>query len=188
VRRLLEGLRAIGRGRRWGRGAISLGALVVLMTGGAFEARSAPGPGPGSEGDPDVLDVRADKLEVDWGSARAVLDGHVQLRRGDILVTCPRVEGRFDGSARLLSARGLGPVTADFRGTHAEADDVEVDMSQKVIRLKGHVKVTRGGARMTAERGTIEFASAHLTLEEVHGVLPGPLAPGPGGVPSLRPP
>lgn len=156
------------------------------MTGGAFEARSAPGPA--GEGDPDVLDVRADKLEVDWGSARAVLDGHVQLRRGDILVTCPRVEGRFDASARLLSARGVGPVTADFRGTHAEADDVEVDMSQKVIRLKGHVKVTRGGARMTAERGTIEFASAHLTLEEVHGVLPGPLAPGPGGIPSLRPP
>ncbi len=175
-----------GRGRRWGRGALGLAAAIALLTGGAFEARSAPGPGP--EGDPDALDVRADKLEVDWGAARAVLDGHVQLRRGDILVTCPRVEGRFDASARLLSARGFGPVTADFRGSHAEADDVEVDMSQKVIRLKGHVQVIRGGARLTAERGTIEFASAHLSLEEVHGVLPGPLAPGPGGVPSLRPP
>jgi lipopolysaccharide export system protein LptA len=171
---------------RFGRGGLGAAAVVALLTGGAFEARSAPGPGP--EGDPDALDVRADKLEVDWGLAKAVLDGHVQLRRGDILVTCPRVEGRFDASARLLSARGIGPVTADFRGTHAEADDVEVDMSQKVIRLKGHVKVNRNGAKLTAERGTIEIASAHLSLEEVHGVLPGPLAPGPNGVPTLRPP
>ncbi|MCU0683273.1 MAG: hypothetical protein MUF34_13710 [Polyangiaceae bacterium] len=180
------GLRAFERGRRWGKGALAVAALVALLTGGAFEARSAPGPGP--EGDPDALDVRADKLEFDWGMARAVLDGHVQLRRGDILVTCPRVEGRFDASARLLTARGFGPVTADFRGTHAEADDVEVDMSQKVIRLKGHVQVVRGGARLTAERGTIEFASAHLSLEEVHGVLPGPLAPIPGSAPSSRSP
>ena len=147
--------------------------ILVGLAALSFNAHSAPPLG----GAGDSLDVRADKLEVDLAVARAVLDGHVQLKRGDLVVMCPRVESRFDGSARLLWAHGFGPVTADVRGTHAEADDIEVDMVKQTLRLLGHVQVTRNGARLTADRGTIQFSTMHLTLEDVHGVLPGPLSP-----------
>jgi lipopolysaccharide export system protein LptA len=92
----------------------------------------------------DALELTADKLEVDVPAGTAVLTGHVTLVRGALKVDCPRIDVRYDEAPRVIWAKGSGGVTADIRGVHAEAPEVELDLARHLLDLRGGVKLTRG--------------------------------------------
>jgi lipopolysaccharide export system protein LptA len=122
----------------------------------------------------DALSLQADQLDIDVSAGDAVLTGNVTLAKGDLRVSCPRIELRFDPSPHVKWARGSGGVAADVRGVHAEAPDVELDLQKQLLDLRGGVRLTRGQGWLQADRATIDVATGKVTMSQVKGSVPVP--------------
>ncbi len=122
----------------------------------------------------DALSLQADQLDIDVSAGDAVLTGNVTLSKGDLKVSCPRIELKFDPSPHVKWARGSGGVAADVRGVHAEAPDVELDLAKQVLELRGGVRLTRGQGWLQADRATIDVSSGKVTMSQVKGSVPVP--------------
>ena len=122
----------------------------------------------------DALSVQADKLDVDVSAGEAVLTGKVTIAKGDLKVSCPRIDLRFNNTPHVSWARGSGGVQADVRGVHAEAPEVELDLRRQVLELRGGVRLTRGQGWLQAEKATIDVATAKVSLTQVKGSIPVP--------------
>lgn len=118
--------------------------------------------------------VEAEKLEVDVTEKTAVLTGNVLLAKGDLSVKCPRLDLKFDHAPHLSWAKGSGGVAADVRGVHAEAPEVELDLTKQVLELRGGVKLSRGQGFLQAESATINILTAKVTATQVKGQVPVP--------------
>ncbi len=103
---------------------------VVLGDSGGRSARAEPLLGGATE----PVAMQADQLDVDVNAGSAVLTGNVSLAKGDLHVSCPRIEVKFDSTPHVSWARGSGGVAADVRGVHAEAPEVELDLDQAAAR------------------------------------------------------
>jgi lipopolysaccharide export system protein LptA len=125
----------------------------------------------------DSVNVQADSLDVEVSGGTAVLTGNVSLSKGDLHVSCPRIDLKFDMSPHVSWARGSGGVSADVRGVHAEAPEVELDLTKQVLDLRGGVRLTRGQGWLQAERASIDVASGRVSLTQVKGSIPVPPRP-----------
>src|ERR1700678_572118 len=154
------------RGTGW-TGLIPLAALAALLTPAPI-ARAEILKSVGG----DSVNMQADRLEIDILAGEATLTGNVTLSKGDLVVSCPRIDLRFEHTPHVTWARGSGGVTADVRGVHAEAPSVEVDLAKQVLDLRGGVKLTRGQGWLTADSARIEIATAKVSLTQVKGAIP----------------
>jgi lipopolysaccharide export system protein LptA len=116
--------------------------------------------------------LQADRLDIDILAGEATLTGKVTLVKGDLTVSCPRIDLRFDHAPHVTWAKGSGGVTADLRGVHAEAPSVELDLIKQQLDLRGGVRLTRGQGWLTADTARIEIATAKVTLAQVKGSIP----------------
>ena len=119
-----------------------------------------------------AVSLEADSLDIDILAGEATLTGKVTLLKGDLAVSCPRIDLRFDHTPHVTWARGSGGVTADLRGVHAEAPSVDVDMARQVLDLRGGVKLTRGQGWLTADSARIVIPTARVSLTQVKGSIP----------------
>jgi lipopolysaccharide export system protein LptA len=150
--------------------------LVALALAGAttVSARTMNAePPPDGEG----LQMSADRLDLDVEARTALLTGHVKLARGPMTLSCPRVDVRYDHVPHVTWARGSGGVVAEVKGVRAEAPEVEVDLGARTMELRGGVRLTRGDGWITAERATINIATARVTMTDVKGSIPIPKPP-----------
>ncbi len=120
------------------------------------------------------MNVEAERLDVDVNAGEAVLTGKVILSKGDLKVSCPRIDLKFNTSPHITWAKGSGGVQADVRGVHAEAPEVELDLVKQSLELRGGVRFTRGQGWLQAEKATIDIATAKVSLTQVKGSLPVP--------------
>jgi lipopolysaccharide export system protein LptA len=118
------------------------------------------------------VSVQAERLDIDIAAGEAVLTGKVTLSKGDLTVSCPRIDLRFDQTPHVTWAKGSGGVVADVRGVHAEAPSVEVDLAKQIMDLRGGVKLTRGQGWLTADTARIEIATGKVSLMQVKGSIP----------------
>jgi lipopolysaccharide export system protein LptA len=150
--------------------------LPLLVAGLAVGATFAPA----SSADPilavgdGALEVQADNLEVDVATGNAILTGKVTLTKGELKVSCPRIELKFDATPHVKWARGSGGVTADLRGVHAEGPEAELDLAKQVLDLRGGVRLARGAGWLQAEQARIDLATAKVTASQVKGSIPVP--------------
>jgi lipopolysaccharide export system protein LptA len=148
-------------------------ALAVAVLSLAISSPSQADPILGVGGG-DALSLQADQLDIDVSSGDALLTGNVLLAKGDLKVACPKIELKFDTSPHVKWARGSGGVSADVRGVHAEAPEVELDLAKQLLELRGGVRLTRGQGWLQADRATINIESAKVTMSQVKGSVPVP--------------
>jgi lipopolysaccharide export system protein LptA len=110
-----------------------------------------------------ALAVQADRLEIDVASGEAILTGSVTLTRGDLKVSCPRIDLKFDSTPHVIWARGSGGVAADVRGVHAEGPEAELDLPKQVLDLRGGVRLARGQGWLQADQARIDIATGKVT-------------------------
>ena len=146
-----------------------IAALAALLIPAASGADPLLGVGGG-----DAMSLQADRLDVDVSTGEALLTGNVSLAKGDLKVSCPRIDLKFDTSPHVKWARGSGGVSADVRGVHAEAPEVELDLAKQLLELRGGVRLTRGQGWLQADRATIDIASGKVTMSQVKGSVPVP--------------
>jgi len=145
--------------------------MALFAAAVATPSRAAPFLGVGGG---DALNLQADQLDIDVSAGDAVLTGNVTLSKGDLRVSCPRIELKFDDSPHVKWARGSGGVSADVRGVHAEAPEVELDLAKQVLDLRGGVRLARGQGWLQADRATINIDTAKVTMSQVKGSVPVP--------------
>jgi lipopolysaccharide export system protein LptA len=141
----------------------------------ALFALLVPGPQASAEpllGGDTQVSLQADRLDIDILAGEATLTGKVTLSKGDLVVSCPHIDLRFDQTPHVTWAKASGGVTADVRGVHAEAPSAELDLSRQVLDLRGGVKLTRGQGWLTADSARIEIATAKVSLTQVKGSIP----------------
>ena len=148
-----------------------IAALAALLLPAASVADPILGVGGG-----DAMSLQADRLDVDVNAGEALLTGNVSLSKGDLKVSCPRIDLKFDTSPHVKWARGSGGVIADVRGVHAEAPEVELDLAKQVLELRGGVRLARGQGWLQADRATIDIASGKVSMSQVKGSVPVPPA------------
>jgi lipopolysaccharide export system protein LptA len=152
---------------------IGIALAVAAVLGGSvvgFQASAQADPLGVVEGE--VLDVSAQRLDVDIQQGTALLEGAVTAKLGELVVECPKVEVRYDGSPRVRWAKGSGGVTARLKGVEATASVIEVDVPRRSVSLAGSVRLARGRGWVKAERATIDIATGKVTLETVKGEIP----------------
>lgn len=150
---------------------VSLAPLLAVAVAGTLRARSVEA-APLAVVAGEVLDIKAAKLDVDIGAGHAVLEGSVQATLGELVVTSPKVEIRYDTAPRVRWARGSGGVTATLRGIQAHADAVVLDVGRRSVELEGGVRLSRGKGWVHAERAKIDLSTRKVTLHEVEGSIP----------------
>lgn len=124
------------------------------------------------EGEP--LSMSADKLDLDVEAKTATLVGRVKITRGAMTVHSPRVDVRYDEVPHVKWVKGTGGVVAEVKGVKAEAKEVEIDLAARTLELRGGVKVSRGEGWITAERASINIATARVSMTDVKGSIPIP--------------
>ena len=163
---------------------------VASLAGAVALAASPSAPPPAFTALGDPVDVRAERMDVDLSQKTARLEGKVVLRRGELSVSCARIDARYDDAPRVTWAHAAGLVVVDYRGTHAEATDAEIDLARHTVDLRGAVTVTRAGARLSADSASIDLSTLRVSLASVHGVIaapPPPSAQAPVGSSSASP-
>jgi lipopolysaccharide export system protein LptA len=134
--------------------------------------RGAPAQGPLGVIGGEVLDVMAEKLEIDVDRGTATMNGKVRARLGELQVECPKVEIRYDSAPNVRFARGTGGVRAVFRDIIAKAEKVDVDVTKRQLALSGGVQLTRGRGWVRADRALIDLTTHKVSFQEVTGSIP----------------
>ncbi|MBI3203380.1 MAG: hypothetical protein IT377_18100 [Polyangiaceae bacterium] len=150
-----------------------LGGLVcaaVLATASAVVTPAAAGPLAVVEGE--KLDIKANQLDIDIDKGTALLEGNVEAKLGELTVTCPKVEIRYDQAPRVRWVKGSGGVRARVKGIDATASSVAVDLAKREVTLSGGVRLARGKGWVEADKATIDLATKKLTLQDVKGSIP----------------
>ena len=145
--------------------ALSLAFASLLLPTSLASAETLLG------GDTNVS-VQAEQLDIDILAGQATLTGKVTLSKGDLVVSCPKIDLRFDHTPHLTSAKATGGVTADVHGVHAEAPSADLDLSKQVLDLHGGVRLSRGQGWLTADTARIEILTARVSLTQVKGSIP----------------
>jgi lipopolysaccharide transport protein LptA len=128
------------------------------------------------EGEPVSLD--AQHLLVDLNKGTATLSGAVIVKRGELSVSCDSLEARYDAAPNIKWAKASGSVVATLKGLRAQAPEAELLLPEKTLRLRGGVRIMRGGGWIEAKEAQIEMASGKVTLEQVKGSIPVTEIPG----------
>lgn len=173
---------------RLGRTWLVWGPAALAVVGLVFVPRVQAEPVASFDGQ--AVSVRAEQLDIDVQKGTATLTGNVVLERGDLTVSCARVEARYDSAPNITWAIATGGVRAQARGIEAQAQEAELLLGQRRLVLRGGVRVARGGAWMTAREAAIDLETRRVRLEQVQGAIPVPsAAPSaiPGAAASSRP-
>ncbi|MDC0747672.1 LptA/OstA family protein [Polyangium mundeleinium] len=147
-------------------------ALALLAT--TIAPRSLAEPPKAAPPPKEPVELSADQLDIDIAAKRAVLEGHVRLTKGALVVRAPRVEVRYDEVPNVTWAKGAGGVVAEVKGVRAEAPEVEIDLAKQTLSLRGGVRLQRGAGWISAEKATIDLVSLKVSLTDVKGALPVP--------------
>ncbi len=144
--------------------------VAALAMGMGLVTPASAGPLAVVEGE--KLDIKADKLDIDIDKGTALLDGNVEAKLGELSVTCPKVEIRYDQAPRVRWVKGSGGVRARVKGIDAVASSVVVDLAKREVTLTGGVRLARGKGWVEAGKATIDLSTKKLTLSEVKGSIP----------------
>jgi len=147
---------------------VACGAALALGTASVTPASA----GPLAVVEGEKLDIKADKLDVDIDKGTALLEGNVEARLGELSVSCPKVEIRYDQAPRVRWVKGSGGVRARVKGIDAVASSVVVDLAKREVTLTGGVRLARGKGWVEAGKATIDLSTKKLTLSEVKGSIP----------------
>ncbi|HMJ13884.1 MAG TPA: LptA/OstA family protein [Polyangiaceae bacterium] len=148
--------------------AVLLAVAAVCSGAGTPAAPAAARPAPLAQ----KLEVQADTLDLDVARETLTLRGNVQARLGDLELSCPSVEARYDERAQLRSARCTAGASAKMKGFSATARSIDIDVLERRVQLQGDVRVVRGTGWLRAESATVDLATKRVSLNQVRGSIP----------------
>lgn len=147
-------------------------ALLLLAAGGEPQKPEAVRP----------LHIQSDRLEISERERRAIFSGHVEAKKGDLVIRCDRLEVSYalpkrseakaplaEGDIRSLVCTGNVEVEQGERLGHCERADY--DHRAERLVCTGKPWVTEGENRVEGERITYLLDRSEVQVEKPRAVL-----------------
>jgi len=114
----------------------------------------------------DMVDIEADRLDVNTKSGTAVFKGNVKATKADIVVKGNMLTLSYDTATRkvtLLTADGNAYIL--WKGREATCSKVNYSLVKDVMVLTGDVVITRDQERLTGQKVTIDMKNDSQVVE-----------------------
>jgi len=108
----------------------------------------------------DMVDIEADRLDVDTVKGEALFRGNVKAVKGDILLTSKELTLFFDNSSKKLKRlSGQGNVFIHWQDKEATCREVDYRLDKNLMILSGDVLITRGEEKLSGEKIVVDTAT-----------------------------
>jgi lipopolysaccharide transport protein LptA len=133
--------------------------VIVTENGGlatGVEVRSAQGPG---------ISVEAPSSRFLLEERLAVFEGGVKATRGNLQISCERLEVRTDENATVVTATATGSVVLQSGTWRASGEVAALDLRNETVSLSGQAQLARGGNRMEGDRIHMDFQGKEVDCQ-----------------------
>jgi lipopolysaccharide transport protein LptA len=120
------------------------------------EVRSAQGPG---------ISVEAPLSRFHLEERLAVFEGGVQATRGNLRLSCERLEVRTDENATVVTATATGSVVLQSGEWRATGEVATLDLRSETVSLSGQAQLVKGGNRMEGDRIHMDFQGKEVDCQ-----------------------
>jgi len=120
------------------------------------EVKSAQGPG---------ISVEAPSSRIRLEERLAVFEGGVQATRGDLKISCERLEVRTDEFSAVITATATGSVVLQSGEWRASGEVAALDLRSETVSLSGQARLAQGGNRMEGERIHMDFQGKEVDCQ-----------------------
>lgn len=123
------------------------------------------------------LVVEAPSSEWDLAGGLVVFEGGVTVTRGDLRITCDRLEVTWQGAGEVTRAVGTGHLTLEHRAWKATAQRGELFTAEERVVLEGSPRVEQEGRTLDGQRIELSLADERVRCEGCRLVVPGGAPP-----------
>jgi lipopolysaccharide export system protein LptA len=117
----------------------------------------------------EMVEIKADLLEVNHEAKTARFEGHVRGTIGAIAVRCELLALTYDEVGEINTLRASGGVTVVHESNSATASVARLDAKRAVLILEGRPVLTRGPHRLEGSRIEIHLKTGRLDVLEAKG-------------------
>ena len=126
----------------------------VLASG--VEVQSTQGPG---------ISVEALSSRIRLEERLAVFEGGVKATRGDLQISCDRLEVRTDENSTVITATATGSVILQSGEWRASGEVAALDLRTETVSLSGKAHLAQGGNRMEGDRIHMDFQGKEVDCQ-----------------------
>ena len=125
----------------------------------AQELKATPAPS-------DMVDIEADRLDVNTQEGRAVFQGNVEAKKGDILVKGATLTLIYDNtSSKVSSLIADGDVFVNWQDKEATCKKAVYELDREIMELSGDVLIIKGEERLFGQKVIVDMASDRQVVE-----------------------
>ena len=114
----------------------------------------------------DMVEIEADRLDVNTQNGQAVFQGNVKATKGDILVKGETLTLTYDNTSRkvtsLIAERDVYVLWLD---KEASCDKAVYKLDENMMELIGDVTITKGDERLSGQKVIVDMASDQQVVE-----------------------
>lgn len=114
----------------------------------------------------DMVEIEADRLDVDTQKGQAVFQGNVKASKGDILVKGAMLTLKYDNKTqKVTSLIAENDVYVLWQDKEASCDKAVYQLDRNMMELIGDVVITKGQERLSGQKVIVDMASDTQVVE-----------------------
>ena len=114
----------------------------------------------------DMVEIEADRLDVNTQNGQAVFQGNVKATKGDILVKGETLTLTYDNTSRkVTSLIAEKDVYVLWLDKEASCDKAVYKLDENMMELIGDVTITKGDERLSGQKVIVDMASDQQVVE-----------------------
>ena len=114
----------------------------------------------------DMVEIEADRLDVDTQKGQAIFQGNVNASKGDILVKGAMLTLKYDNTTqKVTSLIAENDVYVVWQDKEASCDKAVYQLDRAMMELIGDVVITKGQERLSGQKVIVDMASDTQVVE-----------------------
>jgi lipopolysaccharide export system protein LptA len=114
----------------------------------------------------DMVEIEADRLDVDTQKGQAVFQGNVKAKKGDILVKGSTLTLFYNNTTQKVSSLIVdGNVSLFWQDKEASCDKAVYKLDEELMELVGDVIISKGEERLSGQKVVVDMVSNTQVVE-----------------------
>jgi lipopolysaccharide export system protein LptA len=114
----------------------------------------------------DMVEIEADRLDVDTQKGQAVFQGNVKAKKGDILVKGSTLTLFYNNTTQKVSSLIVdGNVSLFWQDKEASCDKAVYKLDEELMELVGNVIISKGEERLSGQKVVVDMVSNTQVVE-----------------------
>ncbi|MBN2299335.1 MAG: hypothetical protein JXM72_12115, partial [Deltaproteobacteria bacterium] len=114
----------------------------------------------------DMVEIEADRLDVNTPEGKAVFQGNVKAKKGDIIVNSQVLTLLYDNKTqKVTSLIADGEVFVLWQDKEATCNQAVYSLDKEMMELAGDVIITKGAEKLSGQKVIVDMASDTQVVE-----------------------